>query len=256
MFGSWRKHYSPLQDEKSEDESLPRVIHCEDSIYNRLSWLGLLFILGISLLLNVFAFWLHQQQVKQPDICLSRFAQLPRDTPKPFYTETTVNTLPDEDWEWPVPELGMLALSNEYTEELNLPHAQPWPWDFSKGIYLLHGHHNIHCLKMIRQSISEFRKGSLQSQHYLHIDHCLTALREDIICNADDTPRYTGGNHKQAGSGQDQIRMCRDWNKLDEWANNHSACFDLPRNTLERTHSSEQYKHCPDGREPWKLENR
>jgi hypothetical protein len=81
---------------------------------------------------------------------------------------------------------------------------------------------------MLRKSILEYRNKSLQTQHSLHIDHCLTALREDILCNADDTPRYTGGDHTQAGSGQDQVRLCRDWAKLDEWAKKWTACYREP----------------------------
>lgn len=106
---------------------------------------------------------------------------------------------------------------------------------------------------MLRTSILEYRNHAKQTQHYLHIDHCLTALREDVLCNADDTPRYTGGHHKQAGSGQDQMRMCRDWSKLDQWATEHSACYKEPESWYDGKPESERYKFCPDGSEPWKI---
>ena len=41
---------------------------------------------------------------------------------------------------------GSVALSDEYVSEKGLPTAQRWPWDATKGIYLLHGYHNLHCL--------------------------------------------------------------------------------------------------------------
>ena len=104
---------------------------------------------------------------------------------------------------------------------------------------------------MLRNSILEYRNKSLQTQHSLHIDHCLTALREDILCNADDTPRYTGGDHTQAGSGQDQVRLCRDWAKLDEWAKKWTACYREPE-LGDNIQLIDQFKSCPDGSEPWK----
>ena len=88
----------------------------------------------------------------------------------------------------------------------------------------------------------------MQTHHEMHVDHCLTHLREDILCNADDTPRYTGGHFKIAGSGQGQLRLCRDWSKLDDWARQHSACYRGP----DLFEGEEEYKFCPDGSEPWK----
>jgi hypothetical protein len=40
----------------------------------------------------------------------------------------------------------MVALPYDMVDEHDLPVSQPFPWDDSKGIYLLHGHHNLHCV--------------------------------------------------------------------------------------------------------------
>ena len=92
-----------------------------------------------------------------------------------------------------------------------------------------------------------------QSIHFTHINHCLDALRQEIICNADDTPRYSGLDQKR-GTGKGQIRMCRDWRKLEEWANGHSACYNSKSGveTLEGGIPLDSFKHCPDGSKPWK----
>ena len=79
-------------------------------------------------------------------------------------------------------------------------------------------------------------------------------LREDAICNADDLPRYTGllnaeAEHKVGSSGTGEIRMCRDWNKLREFAIEHSACYRWEPE--ERIGLLERYKRCPDGGRPW-----
>jgi len=63
-----------------------------------------------------------------------------------------------------------------------------------------------------------------------HLGHCMHLLREDMMCHADDTPRYSGRLHSQANSshpqaGIDQTRKCRDFNKLYEWSIEHTACY-------------------------------
>ncbi|MCJ1394188.1 hypothetical protein MMC18_007066 [Xylographa bjoerkii] len=45
----------------------------------------------------------------------------------------------------------------------------------------------------------------------------LDALREDVLRNADDTPRHTATT-KDPVSGISQQRACEDWNKFKAWA--------------------------------------
>lgn len=161
------------------------------------------------------------------------------------------NNLTEDMWNAYNVDLGNVALSDGYAKSVGLPLAQRWPWDFSKGIYYLHGHHQMHCLQMLRQAINQYRTGALQTEHPMHVDHCLIAFREDILCNADDSPRYTGGHFKHPGSGNGQERPCRDWRKLDEWAMKHSACYKEPEDAYDGTSELERYKHCPDGSTPW-----
>ena len=64
------------------------------------------------------------------------------------------------------------------------------------------------------------------------------------MCFADDTPRNTGTTGPME-SGVGQMRMCRSWDKLQEWAVQHTACFrytdeDIEHNELTR------YKFCPE----------
>jgi hypothetical protein len=104
---------------------------------------------------------------------------------------------------------------------------------------------------MVRDSIMRYRNKTMQTEHYLHIDHCLTSLREDILCNADDTPRFTGGHFKQASSGTGQTRLCRDWSKLEKWATERSGCYQTPADPFDGKSTLERYKFCPDGSQPW-----
>jgi hypothetical protein len=76
------------------------------------------------------------------------------------------------------------------------------------------------------------------------------------MCNADDTPRYTGSLNAEAGkehptSGIGQAKMCNSWDKLYNFAVENSACY-KPVNTSDPDFPViERYKFCPDGKILW-----
>ena len=98
-----------------------------------------------------------------------------------------------------------------------------------------------------------------QSVHFRHVSHCLDGLRQDIVCNADDTPRYTGPSMVPGTtgptSGLGQVRMCRSWDKLETWAKEHSACYQFEPGSLQTKHIDlDFFKYCPDGSKPWRTD--
>ncbi|KAL6239889.1 hypothetical protein BDW75DRAFT_68858 [Aspergillus navahoensis] len=119
-------------------------------------------------------------------------------------------TLADTLWHSINIDSGVVALPDSFAASHNLRTAQRFPWDPSQGIYILHGFHNLHCLKIIHISLFEFRNGREQSRTWHHIAHCLDALRRQILCDADDTPRATE-RRVEVVSGVGQHRVCRDW---------------------------------------------
>ena len=64
-------------------------------------------------------------------------------------------TLRDQMWEGINIDDGMVALPDEVVAEKDLPVAQRFPWDESKGIYLINGHHNLHCVVRANASLSQ-----------------------------------------------------------------------------------------------------
>lgn len=87
--------------------------------------------------------------------------------------------------------------------------------------------------------------------------HCLNLLRDTVMCNADDELLSTGPPlHTHTGVpnlrfGARFNRTCRDWDKLQEWARERSACWQ-PVNVFDRSFpDAERYKFCPDGSTPW-----
>jgi len=252
MFNSYKKSYQPLRGtDGTEEETHFRASHYAIRLPIRAVVLGLLILLASSISVNALLIYQKQRWASEKTP-VSKYASLERNLMLPFTISGHENDDYDELWETPSSDTGMVVLKDSYVAEMQLPIAQRSPWDVNKGMYYLHGHHNLHCLGMIRKSIKEYRHHWLQTQHHLHIDHCLIALREDIICDADDTPRYMDQHHEQPGSGQDQYRLCRDWGKLDAWANEHSACFQMPKHPYDGADPRDPFKFCPDGSEPWK----
>ena len=182
-------------------------------------------------------------------------------------------TVADQAWEDINIDIGTIALDNNYAQRLNLPAAQPFPWDESKGIYLLAGFHDLHCLvssppgaspahvktqrsatektgfdakqKTIRHWVVQIANGHPTTEPAEHMLHCLDALRQSVSCYADDTPRYTDHSHV---SGVGQTRQCRSWGQLSDWAKQHSACWRFTGSHLNSTMSTkERYRYCPEG---------
>ena len=92
----------------------------------------------------------------------------------------------------------------------------------------------------------EFRFNEPQTRRFEHVLHCMEALRQDIICNADDTPRYTTIS-KEPESGVGQARMCRDWGKLERWARGYNSCFSFVNQTASGFPQVLRYTYCPEG---------
>ena len=73
-------------------------------------------------------------------------AGLTLSVPKPFIVEGFENNIPESDWEYPRLDDGIVALPDSWVASKGLPEAQRYPWDTSKGLYHLHGYHNLHCV--------------------------------------------------------------------------------------------------------------
>lgn len=180
-------------------------------------------------------------------------AGLRRHVPLQIYpsTEYTGENLTEVTalWQQLSGDPGVVALPRSYVEQKGLPHALRWPWDpEDKGVYLLQGFHNLHCLRTLFRYILAADQGLPQHIALSHALHCLDQLRQDVMCNADDTPRYAGFQDPP-GTGAGQVRVCKDWAELEQWALERTACFEhhdeVPGPMIDR------FKSCPDGRVLW-----
>lgn len=54
---------------------------------------------------------------------------------------------------WDAPEyrgnIGYITLRHDFAKANGIKASQDWPWDTSKGMYILQGFHSMHCLVSI-----------------------------------------------------------------------------------------------------------
>ncbi|CAI6337602.1 unnamed protein product [Periconia digitata] len=151
----------------------------------------------------------------------------------------------DLDAAWDAIDTDSMAvtLHDRYAKDLGLEPSMRFPWDTERGVYYVKGIHDLHCLKVIRKALVSNHFKENHNFSFDHLLHCLDGLRQDVLCIADDTPMPAESAY-HVGSGQ--VRRCRDWNKLKEWASEseQNAChrFDDYREATERV---ELFAYCP-----------
>ncbi|MCJ1312465.1 hypothetical protein MMC25_006139 [Agyrium rufum] len=179
----------------------------------------------------------------------SRYAHLTKTIMKPFNPDALVHMTSeahaDAFWDNINLDAGIVALPHQFVEEQGLPEAFPFPWEPTRGVYLLNGYHSVHCLKRIRKTIVELRRGEEPSYPWAHTDHCLSSLLDDAFCAADDTPK------KDQDSPGTQYRQCRDWSELEAWARQHTACYKFINETSSTLPLLDRYQFCPADSPYW-----
>jgi len=189
------------------------------------------------------------EETLTPHLSRSSYAGLLNDVPVPFqwtseYSDVD-NPRLDELWQFDgMFDYGMIALMENEVDSMSLlPSEQAFPWDpENKRLYHLNGHHGLHCLRLIYTSISSYRASTPQKTPFPHIMHCLDNLRQDIICAADDSPRYLTNNGSH--SGESQVRFCRDFSKLNDWAKERDACFRQQHDLADVMAPIDKFKYC------------
>ena len=194
------------------------------------------------------------------------------DTPTAYHSRTDFQskneTIVNELWESMDTSPIAVTLKDETAIKNGIPVAGRFPWDNSKGVYYLKVFHDLHCLvssclehltpscypqtlrtnqsaqKLMHRKAVDLRDrvdSVVTWEHYLH---CLDALRQDIMCRADDTPMYARFGH-HVGDGQ--ISMCRNWEKLLEWTQSpeHNACYHMIDDYPHAEHNLEKFAFCP-----------
>lgn len=188
-----------------------------------------------------------QQAVQQPDTATTEIADMPM-LPKravQFHWYTAYSSPNDTEtdvlWNNINTAHGHIARDHAVAAQQKWLPSMSVPGNERKGLYLLEGYHQLHCLKIVRRSFFESQAGVALSYPVQHVRHCFDAFRQFIVCHADNTPLYTLGQHT---SGDGQWHMCNDWSALREYATKESACF---RDRAGNETLLEQFGNCDEG---------
>lgn len=172
---------------------------------------------------------------------------------------------------------GGVAMPHLLAAEKQWQPSMSVPGDDSKGLYLLEGYHQLHCLvspvlpkgepslHYRRRSCASYSSKAWRArpsaiQYSMLVTASITSVRYErsdgfsldppradsclnqfIICHADNTPLYTTGDHT---SGDGQLHMCNDWSALRDYATEHSACF---HDRVGNESLASQFGQCDDG---------
>jgi hypothetical protein len=74
----------------------------------------------------------------------------------------------------------------------------------------------------LRQHYTTLQRNETGDWSHPHDLHCFDALRQYIMCNIDDTLLKTWGKRD---AGHNQAKMCHDWDRLREWAEERSGSY-------------------------------
>ena len=213
--------------------------------------------------------------------CTNRpLAGLVRNVSVPIYSSTeygpAVGTQEERDALWGALDIspGTIALSDDFAAQNGLPLSQRFPWENSKGIYIIGAFHQMHCLVFLHSHLdcceggsnyraqikiqrftSAAQRGSPQEEHlYDHVEHCLDSLLQDVYCHADDTPWFElpPKGHRE-GYDLFQTRQCKNWDHLVDWAAGYNSCYQDENVTdasgMKVKSETEHYTFCPENSE-------
>jgi hypothetical protein len=108
---------------------------------------------------------------------------------------------------------------------------------------LKHEHASFIVQKLIRKGFTMCDRGENQTFVTKHIWHCLDSLRQNVLCQADDTPMPAARAH-HVGDGE--LRKCRSWDKIAAWAKrpDQNACYRF-NDYQEAANTLELFEFCP-----------
>ncbi|KAJ0163937.1 hypothetical protein CTA2_2087 [Colletotrichum tanaceti] len=144
-------------------------------------------------------------------------------------------------------QLGSTSITE--AEKARLP-FDTTPNVMKQGEYVigLQVFHQLHCLMSLREQVwhptaFKWDKGEERSWWELHLDHCVEALRESIVCQADTTPlRYMWNEQESLYMlTLPQQYKCKNWDDVWAWASSRNTTGDCPRNKIE----SDEPMTCP-----------
>ncbi|KAI1165520.1 hypothetical protein F5B18DRAFT_154116 [Nemania serpens] len=223
------------------EEKQPEPVHHQDA-RNTSGWLmvALVGLLVVSLLCNA----LQASYAGRGADCLSptgglRTGQHDSFADEVMWSDMSNMTALDQLWYDMDVNPGIIQLP----KDARLGSTQTFPWDQSRGLYMLDSYHTLHCLKNIYAYVRARQQGDSGGPTSDHIFHCLADIRLSILCQADDTVLPFPGKEKVEEPAPK--RMCRSWKQLEGYAIENSACFKRREDDDPLHDTLFEYLNCP-----------
>ncbi|KAJ7456559.1 hypothetical protein FB451DRAFT_1276387 [Mycena latifolia] len=86
--------------------------------------------------------------------------------------------------------------------------------------------HELHCLDEIRKAMyPDYYPATSEGINTKHMRHCLSSLRQSIMCTSDISPIVWQWSEKSQAAKEraDILHTCRDFTKLQAWSKQHFA---------------------------------
>ncbi|KAL0071714.1 hypothetical protein AAF712_000636, partial [Marasmius tenuissimus] len=84
--------------------------------------------------------------------------------------------------------------------------------------------HQLHCLNQMRKAMyPEHYPNTPEGIHTPHMRHCISSIRQSLMCSADISPIVWQWSEKShaAKERSDVVHTCRNFDKIKEWARAH-----------------------------------
>ena len=122
--------------------------------------------------------------------------------------------------------------SSHFPSQLSFHTSDWWEISVQRNLYI---------------SLQEYRQNKPQSSTYPHVLHCLDTIRRETMCTADDNLRWVPPNGLQGlRPGDRQKRQCRDWPKLQQFVQDHDACYKYVCPGDDTISNLHRFKYCPN----------
>lgn len=140
----------------------------------------------------------------------------------------------DSDWRslFPGGDSGFITLGATRGAFLSSDHKSTSQW--SQNVFAVGMYHQLHCLDVFRHSYVAAKAGALVYpgngtgvDH--HINHCLSYMREMVLCTADTTLIHTrevepmGGKGRYEATSIGTVHRCRDWTQVRKFVESNKA---------------------------------
>ncbi|WQF89969.1 Putative mycotoxin biosynthesis protein UstYa [Colletotrichum destructivum] len=90
-----------------------------------------------------------------------------------------------------------------------------------KYVIMLGVFHQLHCVNLLRKSLywkTQWTTDPNDPMSLMHLEHCVDALRQAVMCSADVTPHpwvWDDGQNKEVA---EVMHTCRDFDAIRSWA--------------------------------------